>query len=70
MPQRVTIKGLSEVVLSSEEQAFELMESSQANRKVSRTQMNEHSSRSHVIFRISIESKANGMLQRFIERLY
>ncbi|SPQ94817.1 unnamed protein product (mitochondrion) [Plasmodiophora brassicae] len=57
--ERVTIKGLSEVVLSSEEQAFELMESSQANRKVSRTQMNEHSSRSHVIFRISIESKAN-----------
>jgi hypothetical protein len=47
----------TEVVVSSEEQILQLMDSGEAHRHVGQTNMNEKSSRSHTIFRIIIESK-------------
>ncbi|PAV88835.1 hypothetical protein WR25_06285 [Diploscapter pachys] len=51
-----TIEGLSEVVVTNEEQVEELLEAANGIRKVSTTNLNERSSRSHAIVRIAIES--------------
>jgi centromeric protein E len=47
----------TEVLVESEEQILALMDSGEAHRHVGQTNMNEKSSRSHTIFRITVESK-------------
>lgn len=47
----------TEVMVSSEEEIMQLMDSGEAHRHVGQTNMNEKSSRSHTLFRITIESK-------------
>eukprot|EP01052_Picozoa_sp_SAG31_P003632 SAG31_NODE_142_length_22669_cov_18.630040_7_plen_91_part_00 len=44
-------------MVSKEEEILQLMDSGEAHRHVGQTNMNEKSSRSHTIFRITIESK-------------
>ena len=47
----------TEVVVDSEDQILQLMDAGEAHRHVGQTNMNEKSSRSHTLFRITIESK-------------
>lgn len=47
----------TEVMVDSEDQIMQLMDSGEAHRHVGQTNMNEKSSRSHTLFRITIESK-------------
>ena len=47
----------TEVMVASEEEIMQLMDSGEAHRHVGQTNMNEKSSRSHTLFRITIESK-------------
>ena len=56
-PQQGFYVKATGIVVSSEEQILKLMERGQEHRHVGQTNMNEQSSRSHTIFRITIESK-------------
>ena len=55
----VYIKGLSEKPVTSPEQAIEYLRVGDSMKKVGETKLNEQSSRSHTVFRVTIESKAN-----------
>ena len=46
-----------EVIVTSEDTIFEMIEEGNRARKIGETNMNERSSRSHTIFRIIIESR-------------
>ena len=48
--QRVGVRGLRDVTVSSYEQAIQILEQGRANRKVAETKLNCDSSRSHSIF--------------------
>ena len=50
------IENLTEVVVDSPERALEIMIQGEASRHVGNTAMNAHSSRSHLIMRLAIES--------------
>ncbi|GAX21154.1 centromeric protein E [Fistulifera solaris] len=54
----LVIKGLQEEVVTSPEEVFALLEEGEARRQVGATSMNQHSSRSHVLLRLWIESRA------------
>ena len=54
----LVIKGLREEVVTSPEQVFSLLAEGESRRQVGATHMNAHSSRSHVIVRLWIESRA------------
>jgi centromeric protein E len=54
----VYVGGLTEQECESAEQALEFMRRGEARRHVSATRMNDQSSRSHTLFRVSIESRA------------
>ena len=54
----VVVRGLSEEVVSSPAQVFSLICQGETRRQVGSTNMNKHSSRSHTIFRIWIESRS------------
>jgi len=55
----VFIGGLKEFVVESAEQIQDLLETGEAKRHVSATQMNDKSSRSHTILRLLVESTAS-----------
>ncbi|KAI3662339.1 hypothetical protein MP638_004863 [Amoeboaphelidium occidentale] len=55
--RNVFVGGLSEEVVSSKQEVFDLMVKGERNRKVGVTNMNERSSRSHTIFRVVVEKK-------------
>jgi hypothetical protein len=57
IPQQGFYVKATEIVVSSEKQILKLMERGQKHHHVGQTNMNEQSSRSHTIFRITIESK-------------
>ncbi|XP_035228598.1 LOW QUALITY PROTEIN: kinesin-like protein KIN-7L [Stegodyphus dumicola] len=57
----VNVCGLSEEVVQNSNQVFELMKICQKKRKTGDTLMNERSSRSHLIFRMIIESELRGV---------
>ncbi|XP_052772125.1 kinesin-like protein KIF15 isoform X2 [Mya arenaria] len=60
----VYVSGLSEQVVSSAGEAYEVLQSSWQNRKVASTSMNRESSRSHAVFCLQIESKErNGSVE-------
>nr|AMS24227.1 kinesin 7-III protein [Marsilea vestita] len=53
----VFVSGLREEIVTSPEQALQLMEFGESRRHFGETNMNLHSSRSHTIFRLVIESR-------------
>lgn len=57
----VTVRGLREQVVTAPAEIFELLRKGERRRQVGSTNMNRHSSRSHAIVRIWIESKVAGM---------
>lgn len=56
----VTVRGLREHVVTAPAAIFELLRKGERRRQVGSTNMNRHSSRSHAIVRIWIESKVAG----------
>ncbi|CAG0885983.1 unnamed protein product [Cyprideis torosa] len=58
--QGVYVKDLSPFVCKSVQEIQHVMSSGNRNRAVGRTDMNEHSSRSHAIFIITVESSVTG----------
>ena len=56
----VVVRGLREEVVTTPTAIFELLKKGERRRQVGSTNMNKHSSRSHAIVRIWIESKAVG----------
>lgn len=63
-PQGLIIKGLKEEVVTSPEKVFAILKEGERRRQVGATHMNQHSSRSHVIVRLWIESSAGGIKGR------
>jgi centromeric protein E len=55
-PNGLVIRGLHEEVVSSPEKVFQLLKQGERKRQIGATHMNEHSSRSHVMVRLTIES--------------
>jgi len=53
----VVIRGLKEEVVTNPQQVYQLIATGEANRHTGSTNLNKHSSRSHSIFRIIIESR-------------
>ncbi|KAK4771629.1 hypothetical protein SAY87_032161 [Trapa incisa] len=53
----IHVAGLQEEIVASPEQVLELMEMGESHRHIGETNMNVHSSRSHTIFRMIIESR-------------
>ncbi|KAF5774627.1 putative plus-end-directed kinesin ATPase [Helianthus annuus] len=53
----IFVAGLKEEIVSSPEQVLKFMEFGEAHRHIGETNMNLHSSRSHTIFRMIIESR-------------
>lgn len=58
--QGLVIKGLREEVVTCPKQIFEILAQGEKRRKIGATNMNQHSSRSHVMVRLWIESRAVG----------
>lgn len=56
--QGLIIKGLREEVVTCPKQIFEILAQGEKRRKIGATNMNQHSSRSHVMVRMWIESRA------------
>jgi centromeric protein E len=54
---KLQIRGLREEVVTSPEQVFALLAQGEARRQVGATHLNQHSSRSHVMVRLWIESR-------------
>ena len=52
-----TVENLEEKLIVKKEEVLQLIEEGHKVRKTGKTNMNEHSSRSHTIFRIKIASK-------------
>lgn len=55
-PDGLVIRGVKEVVVSSPNKVFQLLKQGDRRRQVGATHMNQHSSRSHVVVRLQIES--------------
>ena len=55
----VIVRGLREEVVSSPAQVFSLISEGEGRRQVGSTNMNKHSSRSHTIFRVWVESRSS-----------
>lgn len=56
--QGLIIKGLREEVVTCPKQIFEILAQGEKRRKIGATNMNQHSSRSHVMVRLWIESRS------------
>ena len=56
---KLQIKGLREEVVTSAEQVFAILAKGEARRQVGATHLNQHSSRSHVMVRLWIESRTS-----------
>ena len=59
-PNGLVIRGLKEEVVSTPEQVYAILTKGERRRQVGATHMNQHSSRSHVMVRLWIESTAVG----------
>ncbi|XP_062328601.1 kinesin heavy chain [Osmerus eperlanus] len=64
------VKGCTERFVSSPEEVMDLIDEGKANRHVAVTNMNEHSSRSHSIFLISIKQEHVETEQKLCGKLY
>lgn len=58
-PNGLVIRGLKEEIVSSPEQVYAILTKGERRRQVGATYMNQHSSRSHVMVRLWIESTGN-----------
>lgn len=59
-PNGLVIRGLKEEIVSTPEQVYSILSKGERRRQVGATHMNQHSSRSHVMVRLWIESTAVG----------
>mmetsp|Transcript_26116 Transcript_26116/g.62046 ORF Transcript_26116/g.62046 Transcript_26116/m.62046 type:complete len:743 (-) Transcript_26116:254-2482(-) len=59
-PNGLVIRGLKENVVTTPEQVFEMLRKGEKRRSVGATNMNQHSSRSHAMVRLWIESSTPG----------
>eukprot|EP00934_Nitzschia_sp_Nitz4_P005522 Nitzschia sp. Nitz4//scaffold69_size99277//90883//92850//NITZ4_004650-RA/size99277-processed-gene-0.90-mRNA-1//-1//CDS//3329556766//5512//frame0 len=59
-PNGLVIRGLKEEVVSSPEQVYAILAKGEKRRQIGATHMNQHSSRSHVMVRLWIESTSVG----------
>lgn len=59
-PNGLLIRGLKEEVVTTPEQVFDILRKGEKRRAVGATNMNQHSSRSHAMVRIWIESSTTG----------
>lgn len=57
MKHGVYVDGLLETSVASAREAYEVLSTGWANRRVAATSMNRESSRSHAVFTLTIESK-------------
>ena len=64
----VYVTDVEEVEVTSEDRVYSLLAKAARNRSVARTMMNEHSSRSHSVFRLHIAGKnaLTGELKSFV----
>ena len=59
----ITVEGATEIAVSDIPAAFAVMDQGSANRKTACTNMNEHSSRSHLLFKLTIKvTNADGKM--------
>ena len=56
----IQVQGLEEYLVISQREALELFNRGEENRKTGKTEVNDHSSRSHAIFRINLEIRTKG----------
>jgi hypothetical protein len=61
----IYIDGLSEMLVESTDELLDLLEDGQTRRAVGRTNMNEHSSRSHAVLSLRVESTQVGDMDGF-----
>ena len=54
---KVLLSGVREVVVTSPDQVIALLQGGEVYRSISATDMNEHSSRAHSIFKLMVESQ-------------
>eukprot|EP00388_Colpodella_angusta_P019451 GDKJ01048686.1.p1 GENE.GDKJ01048686.1~~GDKJ01048686.1.p1 ORF type:complete len:833 (-),score=285.95 GDKJ01048686.1:402-2900(-) len=66
----IYVGDITEEYVACEEEVFQLMEVGQQNRSVAATNMNEHSSRSHLVFMITINQKNLHDLSNKTGKLY
>ena len=59
-PNGLVIRGLKETVVTTPEQVFEVLRKGEKRRSIGATNMNQHSSRSHAMVRLWIESSTPG----------
>lgn len=59
------IKGVAEESVSSLEEILHKLRKGEANRHYARTAMNHHSSRSHTIFRLTVQSMTNNFIREY-----
>jgi len=64
------VKGATERFVSSPEEVFEVIEMGKSNRHVAVTNMNEHSSRSHSVFLITIKQENVETQKKLLGKLY
>jgi hypothetical protein len=65
-PGRVYVQGLTRVPIASVEQALDLLETCDSNRKQCSTKLNAHSSRSHACYIVHVERKLQKVFVRLI----
>lgn len=65
--QNELVIACAESIVSEEEQVYQLIEIGNQNRCVGVTNMNERSSRSHTIFRITVESREAGQVDAAVQ---
>lgn len=57
----VRVRNLKEVIVKTAQEVLDCIKEGEGNRHISATDYNEHSSRSHTIFQLVIESRSKGL---------
>ena len=57
----VSVRNLKEVIVKTVQEVMACIKEGEGNRHISATDYNEHSSRSHTIFQLVIESRSKGL---------
>lgn len=57
----VYVRNLKEVIVKTAQEVMNCIKEGEGNRHISATDYNEHSSRSHTIFQLVIESRSKGI---------
>lgn len=60
----VNVRNLKEIIVKTVKEVMNCIKDGEGNRHISATDYNEHSSRSHTIFQLVIESRSKGLPNR------